>query len=56
MGWSSQDDLLNQITTNGKYGNVFYNKTLASAGTADTGRCWLAMRARLRLRRLLALI
>lgn len=34
MGWSSQDDLINQITTNGKYGNVFYNKTLASAGTA----------------------
>ena len=34
MGFSSQDDLLNQITTNGKYGNVFYNKTLASAGTA----------------------
>ena len=34
MGFSSQDDLLNQITTNGKYGNVFYNKTLSSAGTA----------------------
>lgn len=34
MGWTSQDDLINQITTNGKYGNVFYNKTLASAGTA----------------------
>ena len=34
MGWSSQDDLINQITTNGKYGNAFYNKTLASAGTA----------------------
>ena len=34
MGFSSADDLLNQITTNGKYGNVFYNKTLASAGTA----------------------
>ena len=34
MGWSSQDDLINQLTTNGKYGNVFYNKTLASAGTA----------------------
>ena len=34
MGFSSQDDLLTQITTNGKTGNVFYNKTLASAGTA----------------------
>lgn len=34
MGWTSQDDLINQITVNGKYGNTFYNKTLASAGTA----------------------
>jgi hypothetical protein len=34
MGFSSADDLINQITTNAKYGNVFYNKTLASAGTA----------------------
>jgi hypothetical protein len=34
MGWSSQDDLINQITTNGKYGNAFSNKTLSSAGTA----------------------
>ena len=34
MGFSSQDDLINQLTVNGKYGNVFYNKTLASAGTA----------------------
>ena len=34
MGWTSQDDLINQITTNGKYGNAFYNKTLSSAGTA----------------------
>jgi hypothetical protein len=34
MGWTSQDDLVNQITTNGKYGNAFYNKTLSSAGTA----------------------
>jgi len=34
MGWTSQDDLINQITTNGKYGQVFYNKTLASAGVA----------------------
>jgi hypothetical protein len=34
MGFSSQDDLINQLTTNGKYGNVFCNKTLSSAGTA----------------------
>jgi hypothetical protein len=34
MGWTSQDDLINQITTNGKYGNAFSTKTLASAGTA----------------------
>lgn len=34
MGFSSQDDLINQLTVNGKYGNVFYNKTLSSAGTA----------------------
>ena len=34
MGFSSQDDLINQLTVNSKYGNVFYNKTLASAGTA----------------------
>lgn len=34
MGFTSQDDLINQITSNGKYGNVFSTKTLASAGTA----------------------
>jgi hypothetical protein len=34
MGWTSQDDLINQITTNGKVGNVFANNTLSSAGTA----------------------
>lgn len=34
MGWTSQDDLVNQITVNGKYGTCYYNKTLASAGTA----------------------
>jgi hypothetical protein len=34
MGFSSQDDLINQLTVNNKYGNVFYNKTLSSAGTA----------------------
>lgn len=36
MGWTSQDDLVNQITTNGKYGNVFSNKTFAAAQTAGT--------------------
>lgn len=34
MGWTSHDDLMNQITNNGKFDNAFYNKTLASAGTA----------------------
>lgn len=34
MGFSSQDNLISELTVNGKYGNVFYNKTLASAGTA----------------------
>jgi len=34
MGFTSQDDLISQITTNGKYGNTFFNKALASAGTA----------------------
>jgi hypothetical protein len=34
MGWTSQDDLINQITSNGKYDNVFGTKTLSSAGTA----------------------
>ena len=34
MGWTSQDDLINQITTNGKFDTAFYNKTLSSAGTA----------------------
>jgi len=28
MGFTSQDDLINQITTNGKYGTVVYQKTL----------------------------
>ena len=36
MGFSSQDDLLNQITTNGKYGRIDYNKTTAVAGVAGT--------------------
>ena len=39
MGWSSQDDLLNQLTVNGKYGNQFSTKTLASAGTAGHWTC-----------------
>lgn len=34
MGWTSHDDIVNQITTNGKYGNTFFNKTLSSVGTA----------------------
>lgn len=34
MGWSSQDDLIDQITNNGKYDNVNMTKTLSSAGTA----------------------
>jgi hypothetical protein len=34
MGWTSHDDLLNQITNNGKFDTAFYNKTLASAGAA----------------------
>jgi hypothetical protein len=34
MGWTSQDDLINQITTNGKFDSVYLNKTLSSAGTA----------------------
>lgn len=36
MGFSSQDDLLNQITVNGKTGNIHYNKTTAVAGVAGT--------------------
>ena len=34
MGFTSQDDLINQITVNGKSGNAFSTKTLSSAGTA----------------------
>ena len=34
MGFSSHDDLMQQITNNGKYDNTFYNKTLSSAGVA----------------------
>lgn len=34
MGWTSQDDLINQITTNGKAGMAFMNKALGAAGMA----------------------
>jgi len=34
MGFSSMDDLINQITTNGKTGTVFFNKALGAAGMA----------------------
>lgn len=34
MGFSSQDDLINQITNNGKYGTTICQKTLPAAGTA----------------------
>lgn len=36
MGFTSQDDLINQITANGKYGRIDYNKTTAVAGVAGT--------------------
>lgn len=36
MGFSSQDDLINQITVNGKSGRIDYNKTTAVAGVAGT--------------------
>jgi len=35
-GFSSQDELLNQITVNGKYGRIDYQKTTAVAGVAGT--------------------
>ena len=34
MGFTSQDDLINQITTNGKTDTVIFSKTLPAAGTA----------------------
>jgi len=34
MGFSSMDDLINQITTNGKTDTVFFNKALGAAGMA----------------------
>jgi hypothetical protein len=36
MGFSSQDDLLNQITVNGKYGRIDYNAVTPIAGVAGT--------------------
>jgi len=36
MGYSSLDDLVNQISTNGKFGRIDYNKTTAVAGVAGT--------------------
>lgn len=36
MGFSSHDDLITQITTNGKYGRIDYNKTTAVAGVAGS--------------------
>ena len=34
MGFSSQDDLINEITNNGKYGQGYMNKALGAAGMA----------------------
>ena len=34
MGWTSQDDLITQLTVNGKGDTVTTTKTLSSAGTA----------------------
>lgn len=36
MGFTSQDDLINQITTNGKFGRIDYAKTTAIAGVTGT--------------------
>lgn len=36
MGWTSHDDLINQITVNGKYGRIDYQKTTPVAGVAGT--------------------
>lgn len=36
MGFTSLDDLINQITTNGKTGKALYNKTTGVAGVAGT--------------------
>lgn len=34
MGWQSHDDLINQITTNGKLDTIVYQKTTVAAGQA----------------------
>jgi hypothetical protein len=34
MGWTSQDDMINQLTVNGKIANVVYQKTTVAAGNA----------------------
>lgn len=36
MGFTSQDDLINQVSVNGKYGRVDCNKTLTPAAVAGT--------------------
>jgi hypothetical protein len=36
MGFTSADDLINQITVNGKYGRADYNKTISVAQVAGT--------------------
>lgn len=36
MGWTSQDDLINQTTVNGKAGQLDYQKTTPVAGVAGT--------------------
>ena len=36
MGWTSQDDLINQITNNGKSGYIFGNNALSAAQVAGT--------------------
>lgn len=36
MGWTSQDDLINQITNNGKVGDLTYQKTITPAQVAGT--------------------
>jgi hypothetical protein len=36
MGFSSQDDLINQVTTNGKYGRIDYSKSIAGTQVAGT--------------------
>lgn len=41
MGWTSQDDLINQITTNGKIDTVVYQKTTAAAGLAGSWQHFL---------------